>query len=250
MTEASFAPRGIRAILLDIEGTISPLSFVQDVLFPYARRKIPGFLAGAARQASPPPALEQMAREEGADGFSAWCPFPWSPEAAGWAASQALRLMDRDAKQTGLKTLQGQVWEAGYREDGLVAPMFADVPPALRRWKEAGRRIRVYSSGSVAAQGLFFAYSDAGDLRGWIDGWYDTTIGGKRFAASYQTILADWGVGPGECLFLSDVAEELQAAGLAGMATALVLRPGNRPAPAWEGRRVCSFEEVDALLGG
>ncbi|MGL4513861.1 MAG: acireductone synthase, partial [Lacipirellulaceae bacterium] len=127
----------------------------------------------------------------------------------------------------------GLVWEAGFRSGELRAHVYEDVRPALEGWRAAGIDVRVYSSGSVHAQLLFFAHSEAGDLTPLVSGNYDTTTGPKREGASYAQIAADWGLATGSILFLSDVTEELDAAREAGLRTALVNRPGNAsPSPA------------------
>lgn len=239
----------IRRILLDIEGTVSPVAFVHETMFPYARREIPVYLAKQSRTSALPQALLQMARDAGVETFCAWCPYPWgSAAAAEWVTEQAWKSMDADAKHTGLKSLQGLVWEAGFNDGTLRAPLFSDVPAALRRWREAGYDLRVYSSGSVAAQRLFFGHTDAGDLTTLFSGWYDTAIGGKRLALSYQAISADWGGDPTDGLFLSDVGEELDAADAAGWQTGLVERPGNKPTVGSTHRRIKTFDDVDGWL--
>jgi enolase-phosphatase E1 len=234
-----------KLVLLDIEGTVSDLAFVHQVLFPYARREVSGFLALRAGDAVLAPVLDQMARDDGAPDFAAWCPEPaGSLAAADWVASRAQVLMDADAKLTGLKTLQGLIWDRGFREGVLRAPLFADVPDRLNAWKRAGKSIRIYSSGSIAAQKLFFGFSVAGDLSPLLDGFFDTTTGPKRSSESYQRIALESGVAPEEILFLSDVVEELDAAAGAGLGTALVVRPGNRPATTQSHPRINSLDEI------
>jgi enolase-phosphatase E1 len=221
-----------RAILLDIEGTTSALAFVRDVLFPYVRTHLESFLR--ARWADPAlaRARDLVARDAGAPSFAAWCGEVSGDAAQARLRAEILRLMDDDVKATGLKALQGLVWEAGYRAGLLRAHVFPDVPPALASWQAAGLDLRVYSSGSTAAQCLFFRHTIAGDLSGRFRGHYDTTIGPKREPSSYAAISADIGVRPDEILFLSDVPSELDAAHAAGLAAVLVERPGNAPVAA------------------
>ena len=143
-------------------------------------------------------------------------------------------LMDRDRKSTGLKSLQGKIWEAGYRAGALQGQVFADVPPALARWRDQGREIAIFSSGSVQAQQCLFAHSTAGDLTRFIRGYFDTTTGPKTVAQSYQRIATALERSPSETLFVSDVTPELDAARLAGMHTALCVRspePASAPGP-------------------
>jgi enolase-phosphatase E1 len=136
--------------------------------------------------------------------------------------------MDRDRKSTGLKSLQGKLWAEGYRTGDLQGVVFPDVPPALSRWREQGKEIAIFSSGSVQAQRDLFAHSTAGDLTGFIQAYFDTTTGPKTVAESYARIAAALGRSPSDILFLSDVAAELDAAQAAGLQTALCVRtPGS-----------------------
>ena len=215
-----------KSILVDIEGTTSSIAFVFDVLFPYARGELPGFLQAFWQDPEVVGAREQLARDAGAESFRAWLP-AGDAQALEQLAAEVLRLMDADAKTTGLKQLQGLIWRQGYGAGVLVSHVYADVPPALCAWKQAGLRLSVYSSGSAAAQQLFFAHTEHGDLSGLFEKHYDTTIGPKRDPKSYARIADDRSLPPAELLFLSDVPAELDAARSAGLQTALVVRPGN-----------------------
>jgi enolase-phosphatase E1 len=153
--------------------------------------------------------------------------------------------MDGDVKATGLKHLQGLIWESGFNSGELQAHVYDDVPPALRAWKQQGLDIRIYSSGSIQAQKLFFGHTVAGNLLPLVSGHYDTTTGPKKEAASYQQIARDMGMPPQEILFISDVVAELDAARTAGMQTALALRPGNAAISAGHDHsQIRSFAEV------
>lgn len=219
-----------RVLLLDIEGTVSPLAFVREVLFPYARRQVAEFLKANADTQPVAQALEQMAHDAGKAAFAAWCPFAYATSQANeWVTSAVEQLMSVDAKQTGLKGLQGLIWEQGFRNGDLKSVVYPDVPPALAAWTDAGRGVQIYSSGSVHAQKLFFEFTEGGDLTKFLSGYYDTTVGPKRESGSYAAIAGACGLPASEVLFLSDVAEELDAARSAGMATGLALRPGNHP---------------------
>jgi enolase-phosphatase E1 len=213
----------MRAVLTDIEGTTTPLSFVHDVLFPYARRRLDAACAsGGARFAE---ALQQLRAEYDEEKRSG-ADLP----AFGDGAPYAHHLMDRDRKSTGLKMLQGILWEDGYRSGELRGQVWPDVADALRSWKERGVRVRIFSSGSVLAQKLLFGHSDQGDLLPYFEGFHDTTTGPKQSRESYTAIAAAFELPPGEILFLSDVTAELDAAREAGMRTGLLVRPGNKPA--------------------
>ncbi len=219
-----------RMILLDIEGTVSPLAFVHDVMFPYARERAGGFLNTHWGME----VISQLARDAGVPSFAS----PAEAEAA------VLKLMNADAKVTGLKQLQGMIWEEGFRNGELCSSLFDDVPTALMNWQRHGLDIRIYSSGSVHAQKLFFAHTRRGDLTQHFSGYYDTTTGSKREAASYAAIAADCGLAADEILFVSDVVEELNAARNAGMVTALAVRAGNKPQPENGHARIGSFSEI------
>lgn len=208
-----------KAILTDIEGTTSSISFVKDVLFPYARRALPGFIREHDKEPEVRRWLDAVAAEHGSICDDAVI----AETLQGW--------IDQDRKHTALKALQGMVWEAGYRDADFTAHIYPDTVPALRQWHAAGLPLYVYSSGSVPAQKLFFGHSDAGDLTPLFSGWFDTEIGGKRNAASYARIATTIGIQPDDILFLSDVVEELDAARDAGLATVLVDRRQDYPAP-------------------
>jgi len=153
--------------------------------------------------------------------------------------------MNRDIKETSLKALQGMIWRGGYESGEIVAHVFDDVPPALAQWADGGLDVRIYSSGSIEAQKFFFAHTAAGDLTRSLRGYYDTTTGPKREAASYAAIAADMRLEPRQILFVSDVGAELDAARTAGMATALAVRPGNRePGGVFDHEAVATFSEI------
>jgi len=213
----------MRAVLTDIEGTTTPLSFVHGVLFPYARRRLAAACASGEERFAE--ALHRLRAEYEEDERSG-ADLP----AFGDGAPYARWLMDRDRKSTGLKILQGILWEDGYRSGELRGQVWPDVTDALRRWKERGIRVRIFSSGSVLAQKLLFGHSDQGDLLPYFEGFHDTTTGPKQSRDSYTAIAAAFGLPPGDVLFLSDVTAELDAARVAGMRTGLLVRPGNKPA--------------------
>jgi enolase-phosphatase E1 len=157
-------------------------------------------------------------------------------------------LIECDRKSAGLKSLQGKIWERGYVEGTLKAPLFADVAPALRRWRGAGLKVGIFSSGSVLAQKLLFAHTEDGDLMRLIDRYFDTSSGAKTDAGSYRRIASAFGLRARDILFISDVAAELDAADEAGMPALMCVRPGNPPQPKREGRRVVScFDDIQYL---
>ena len=246
---SSLAAEGIRGVLLDIEGTTTPIAFVHEVLFSYARSQVRRFLmerfdsaevladlqqlreehAIDVKQNLHPPALKEELREAEIDSLAAY---------ASW-------LIDRDRKSTGLKSLQGKIWQQGYNDGTLKAELFADVRPALERWRRAGLKISIFSSGSSLAQKLLFAHTASGDLSGLIDNYFDTKVGSKTDAASYHRIASALLLPAQNVLFISDVVQELDAAGAAGMRTLLCVRPGNQPQPCAERyRTIRDFDEL------
>ncbi len=226
----------VRAILLDIEGTTTPLEFVYKTLFPYARSHVRQFLGRHlassevraditglrdehlqdTRQGFNPPLFRQDAPEQELESVVSY--FEW--------------LVERDRKSMPLKSLQGKIWEEGYRSGELRGEVFDDVPRALARWQEQKKNTCIFSSGSVLAQKLLFAHTTAGDLTRHISHYFDTTTGSKTDTKSYQEIANVLHRLPSEVVFISDVTTELDAAKSAGMQTLLCVRPGNRPQPA------------------
>lgn len=221
-----------RIIVTDIEGTTTPISFVRDVLFPYARAQLPVLLR--SRADDPEVAAELHAVRAAAPGLDPL------------AALQAW--MDADAKITPLKALQGIIWRDGYRNGDLRGALYPDVAPILRDWAGRGVRLAVYSSGSVEAQRLLFGHSEAGDLTPLFSGWFDTRTGGKREAASYAAIARTMAAPPETMLFLSDMAAELDAARDAGMRTCQVLRAADGTVAALDHQRAEDFTLIPAWL--
>ena len=202
----------IEAIVTDIEGTTSSLSFVKDVLFPYARARMESFVRDHGREPAVRRLLDEVVAEAG------------RPLTEAETVAQLRQWIDEDKKITPLKALQGMIWEAGYRQGDFTGHVYEDAARNLRGWKERGLRLYVFSSGSVQAQRLLFAHSDYGDLTPLFSGYFDTTIGAKREAAAYQKIAAAIAVPAARILFLSDIREELDAARAAGMRTVHVMR--------------------------
>ncbi|TAN51690.1 MAG: acireductone synthase [Methylococcaceae bacterium] len=221
----------IQAILTDIEGTTSSLSFVKDVLFPYARRHLADFVQAHAHE----PEVRRWLTEVGS--------------AVGrtltdeQAVAQLLQWMDEDKKITPLKALQGLIWEEGYRQGDFTGHVYADAVQCLRAWHAQGLRLYVFSSGSVHAQKLLFGHSDAGDLTPLFTGYFDTTVGAKQQPASYLAIAATIGLAPAAVLFLSDIQGELDAARAAGMSTCHLVRDA-APDPAAVHRQVTDFSQI------
>ena len=232
-------------ILLDIEGTTTPLAFVTRTLFPYARVHLRAYLEA---QTDTPQflALVDSFRNEHAEDARSHEPVPeWSNTATRPSVEVYARwLMDRDRKSPALKELQGRIWEQGYETGDLVGDVFPDVAPALARWRAAGISLGIFSSGSVLAQQWLFRRSSAGDLSPLLQRYFDTAVGKKQDAASYTRIASETDERPAEILFLSDVVAELDAARAAGMRTTMTERPGNAPQPPHDHPVVRSFDEI------
>jgi len=191
-----------RAILLDIEGTTTSIAYVAEVLFPYARARIPTWVPDHREEIAP--VLAGMPEGDPVETLLGW--------------------MDVDAKETALKDFQGRIWAEGYASGALKGHVYPDTPDAMRRWVAAGIELYIYSSGSIAAQKLIFGHSDAGDLTRYLLGYFDTTTGPKREAESYRKIAASLGYDPADILFVSDVSAETDAAKAAGLHALLIDR--------------------------
>jgi len=239
-----------RVLLLDIEGTTTPVDFVYQVLFPYARARLALYAREAASSGALGADLDLLRREHEEDRSRGANPPIWSSGAADEElrslAAYAAWLMDQDRKSTGLKSLQGKIWEAGYRTGRLRGEVYDDVPRAFERWSAQGRRVAIFSSGSVLAQKLLFGQSTAGDLTGWIADYFDTTIGDRRDPESYRRIAGALECLPPQVLFVSDVVEELEAARATAMHTVLCVRPGSRRPEAPGMQVIETFDELFA----
>lgn len=203
----------IRAIVTDIEGTTSSIDFVRDVLFPYARKRLPAFVETHGDTPEVQHWLHEAAKEAGLIEASRQ-----------EIIEMLLRWIDEDRKSTALKALQGMIWKDGYEAGDYRAHVYPEVPARLRAWRAQGLKLYVYSSGSVPAQKLFFRYSEAGDLGPLFAGYFDTQTGPKREAASYAAIAEAIDEQPAHILFLSDIVQELDAARAAGFQTGWLLR--------------------------
>lgn len=235
---------GIRGIVLDIEGTTTPIAFVHDVLFSYARTHVNDYLAKHAEADDVRKDIELLREEHAADLRNGNQPPPLT-NALESVVSYINWLIDLDRKSTGLKSLQGKIWHEGYADNTLRSQVFPDVAPAFARWRVAGLTISIFSSGSVLAQQLLFAHTEAGDLSSFISNYFDTSVGKKGEPESYRRIAETIGLPPTEVLFISDVVSELSAAREAGMKTVLSIRPGNAPQEhAAQYQAIKSFDEL------
>ena len=223
----------IRAVLTDIEGTTSSISFVKDVLFPYAREHMAEFIKNRALDPHVRKLLDDVCTHAGRtlDGRE--------------IITQLQKWIDEDKKITPLKTLQGMLWEKGYRDGDFTGHIYEDAVRKLREWHLRGIRLYVYSSGSIAAQILLFAHSDYGDLTPLFYGYFDTTTGNKRKPESYQAIANEIAMPADEILFLSDIEAELDAAKSAGMQTLQLVRKEDGTIPSLNHAQASSFTEIN-----
>jgi enolase-phosphatase E1 len=231
--DLSNASSSLKCVLLDIEGTTTPIDFVFKTLFPFARARMKEYLTRSWASAELQADIAQLRVEQAADSAQGLNPPALVGESSAEQIESAVAyihwLMDRDRKSTPLKAIQGRIWQEGYLAGELLSEVFDDVPLAFARWREQNRLICIYSSGSALAQKLLFAHTNAGDFTGYISRYFDTTIGHKTDASSYRRIADELRLAPTEVVFISDAPAELDAADEAGMRTILAVRPGNRP---------------------
>ena len=239
---------GVGAVVLDIEGTTTPILFVYDVLFPYARTNLREFLTTHGPSGLLAEVDRQLREEHAADVARGDAPPPLPADVSSGNATDlepyALWLMDRDRKSPGLKLLQGLIWQRGFSDGTLRGEVFPDVAPALQRWRDESIEVAIYSSGSVLAQRLIFGHTPDGDLTPRISQFFDATIGPKRSADSYRHIASELHRAPDELLFLSDVHAELSAARAAGFKALLCVRPGNPEPPREDETTIKTFDDI------
>lgn len=221
----------IKAIVLDIEGTIAPLTFVKEVMFPYSREKLREFLEKNWNNPEIKKIVEEAQKEV----------------ARNLSLEEAVKVFEKwiaeDRKITPLKELQGHIWEDGFKSGQLRAPIYEDAYKKIKEWKEKNIPIYIYSSGSVKAQKLFFTYSTYGDITGMFSGFFDTKIGNKKDESSYRKIAQEIGIKPEEILFISDNPDELKAAKSAGFEVIQSVREGVKPS--LEFKQIKTFEELE-----
>ncbi|MGZ5030756.1 MAG: acireductone synthase [Methylobacter sp.] len=222
----------IKAIVTDIEGTTSSILFVKDVLFPYARANLADYVRCHEHDPQVKPLLDDVRKEVG------------SELSLEQVIAQLIQWIDEDKKVTPLKSLQGLIWEAGYRQGDFKGHLYPDAAEKLRAWKADGLDLYVYSSGSVYAQKLLFGHTEYGDLTPLFSGYFDTHIGGKREKQSYDHIAEQLAIPADQLLFLSDIKEELDAAKAAGFETIWLVRD-SAPDPQAEHRQVNNFNQID-----
>jgi enolase-phosphatase E1 len=222
--------KGVKAVVTDIEGTTSSISFVHDVMFPYARERMGDFVRANAGDIQEH--LDAVREEEDAPDLT-----------ADELISVLIRWIDEDRKATPLKAIQGMIWKEGFETEAFKGHIYDDAVAGLKRWHEAGKALYVYSSGSIAAQKLLYGHSEAGDITPMFSGYFDTTTGPKRETLSYEKIAAALKRPPEEIVFLSDVVAELEAADEAGFQTVLLDRKHELDEGIW-GNKTDTFANI------
>jgi len=222
-----------KVVLIDIEGTIAPISFVKNVLFPYSKKNLPEFLEKNINQSLIQKIIKEIENIEGRK----------------LTLNETIEILtkwiEEDKKITPLKELQGLIWKKGFEKGTLKSPIYNDAYEMISKWKKDGKKLYIYSSGSVKAQKLFFKYTEKGDLLNLFNGHFDTKIGNKKEPSSYLRISQQIRTKPEEITFLSDSPEEITSAAEAGMKVYRIVRPtdaeyiSNFPFP-----QVSSFKEV------
>nr|XP_043628144.1 probable bifunctional methylthioribulose-1-phosphate dehydratase/enolase-phosphatase E1 [Erigeron canadensis] len=242
-----------RCVVLDIEGTTTPISFVTDVLFPYARDNVRMHIDETYDSADTKDDIKLLRSQVDDDlqkGVMGAVPVPsddsGKAEVIDALVANVEGMIKADRKITSLKQLQGHIWRTGFQKDELKGVVYDDVPEALERWHASGVKVYIYSSGSRLAQRLIFGYTNHGDLRKYLCGFFDTKVGNKRETKSYIEIAESLGVdNPSEVLFVTDVYEEAVAAKAAGLDVIISIRPGNGPLPENHGfDTIKSFSEI------
>ncbi|MBK8258162.1 MAG: acireductone synthase [Polyangiaceae bacterium] len=223
-----------RAIVTDIEGTTSAISFVKDVLFPFAAQHLPSFVAEHASSAEVSAVLKSARDHLGNPNLP-----------TDELVKTFLQWIAEDKKVTALKTLQGMIWKSGYERGELKGHLYPEVAQVLATWKAGGHALYVFSSGSIAAQRLLFAHTEYGDLTPLFSGYFDTTTGSKLNASSYTSIAQAVGRPPDEVVFLSDHEGEIAAAQEAGMRVVCLVREGQNTHQNSPYLRATSFREFD-----
>lgn len=221
-------------VLMDIEGTTTPIDFVKKILFPYSKIHLPKLIQEQSQDPQVKEYLNQVAQE-------------LQTESSGSvdqkkAIQTLLQWVDEDRKHSALKKLQGMVWKKGYFDGDYTAPLYEDVIPCWKKWRKQEKSLAIYSSGSIKAQKLLFQFTNEGDVRSYLSDYFDTSSGQKKESQSYQNIAESLQIAPQKILFLSDIAEELDAAKLTGMKTIQLVRPGTSACSQHEA--VSTFEEI------
>ena len=222
----------VKAILLDIEGTVAPISFVKEVLFPYSKDKMESFVKENKENPEVREILDEVKKIEGKN---------LTEEEI---IKTLKKWIDEDRKIAPLKDIQGLIWKDGFKSGQLKAPLYEDAYEKMKKWRNK-YKLYIYSSGSVSAQKLFFSHTNYGNILDWLSGHFDTKIGNKKESQSYEKIAQEIGLKPEEILFLSDNPDEIKAAAKADLQVVKVSRPEDDPyIEGFPYRQIRSFEEL------
>jgi len=240
-------------LLLDIEGTTCPVSFVSTILFPYAKQKLSSYIRQHGADSTQIQTIQEAKREWDEDQSTASIQLKTQVDLQQISEVDGLiqylkHLISIDRKSTALKDLQGQIWKDGYNQGELKAELFSEAAECLQKWHKQGIRLSVYSSGSIQAQKLLYRHTEKGNLEPLFSHWFDTRTGPKKAAESYITIARELNSTPKTIWFVSDNADECDAAQAAGMYTLFSLRDGNPDRDPREHRVIQSLREVGAFL--
>ncbi len=238
----------VRGVLLDIEGTTTPMEFVHTTLFNYAKENVERFLKQNADRKDILKIIDDLSNMHNSD-ISVLTEGPeWDGSSADKKLESVTRyciwLMGRDSKASALKDLEGHIWKEGYINGDLRGSVHEDVPGALKKWKDSGKKIYIYSSGSALSQKLLFSTTEYGDLTRYIEGYFDTSVGKKGDRRSYETISGDSGIPARNFLFLSDAPVEIKAAVSAGFSGVLVSRGNDSSDSGYSDNTISNFTEI------
>lgn len=240
-------------LLLDIEGTTCPFNFIVDVLFPYAEQNLEPFIDSHSQEDSITKILTKANEEwtkdkhPGSMSLLARC-YKQSLTSKESTTKYLQYLMSIDQKSTALKDLQGKIWRQGYNNGTLKSTLFEEAHECIHRWKQKRLILAVYSSGSVEAQKLLYQHTQTGNLVGLFSHWFDTHTGPKKSQESYELIAKKMGTDAKNVIFISDNAEECDAAKIAGMHTLFSLRANNPDQDPKQHCLISDLNEVDAYI--
>jgi enolase-phosphatase E1 len=238
----------IRVILLDIEGTTTPIDFVYKTLFPFASRKMESFLRDHVQDSEIRSLIQDLRAQHEVDERNGLQPPSWMEDSEKARLHSSIEygrwLIAGDSKCTPLKSLQGKIWQEGYASGELRGEVFPDVPVAFKRWRKQGKTIGIFSSGSVLAQQLLFRTTTAGDLTSYISAFFDTRLGAKTEQESYKKIAGSLSSAPQHFLFISDAEKEIEAARSVRMQALLCDRDGRAASSTSRRDLICSFDSA------
>ena len=240
-------------LLLDIEGTTCPVSFISKILFPFAKRELSSYLIRNEHNGNQSQTIQKAKKEWAEDQSVKSVQLKKQVDLQQISEMDALtqyleHLIVIDKKSTALKDIQGEIWELGYSNGELKAELFPETVECLQQWHQQGITLSVYSSGSIHAQKLLYRYTSEGNVETLFSHWFDTHTGPKKAFQSYTTIATLINSAPENIWFISDNGEECDAARKAGMKTLFSLRDGNPDRDPRDHEVIQSLHEVVRYL--